>query len=249
MERLDTARLLLDTLMDGLMILIALRLMGRRARPWRVLLSALMGAAAALACGKSPLTRAQQALLWFPLAMLMMAAAGGGRPVRGALVLLAAAGLLGGMIQALQGAVGSLGAAYALGAMCVAAVIAGVVRAGRAGRDVRAVRVRCRFRGRQAAFDAMVDSGNCLRDYLTHRPVIVLPESWGEKKLGIDVRTLRPIFADTAGGRLMMGCFVPEETEIVLRGEGRAVRAAIAFSPGLGASGPALLPESLLREI
>ena len=50
----------------------------------------------------------------------------------------------------------------------------------------------------------MVDSGNCLRDYLTHRPVIVMPQARGYRLFGLENTPLRPIFADTAGGRQMM---------------------------------------------
>lgn len=58
----------------------------------------------------------------------------------------------------------------------------------------------------------MVDSGNCLRDYLTHRPVIVIPQARGNRLFGLEDTPLRPIFADTAGGRQMMFCLTPERT-------------------------------------
>ncbi len=56
----------------------------------------------------------------------------------------------------------------------------------------------------------MLDSGNTLRDYLTHLPVIVLPEEAGRRRMGLSGAALRPIFADTAGGRQMMGVLTPQ---------------------------------------
>lgn len=249
MKELET--FLLDTLADLLMLVLALRFAGRRIHPPRALLGALLGAGIAAAMRGFALTRMQTAGLWLPTAALMMAVAGGRsfcqRPVRGTLLLLAAAGLLGGVVQALYGATGSLGAAYTLGTGAVCAMAASTLRTRRSAKDVRSVRVSCRFRGRQIAFDAMVDSGNCLRDYLTHRPVIVLPEAWGRKRLCPEGEGLRPIFASTAGGRQMMWCFLPEETVVRVSGKRVAVEAAAALAPGLADT--ALFPAALLEGI
>lgn len=98
---------LLDALLDGVMVTLALRLGGAKAPVWRIVLAALLGAAAARLCAGLP--REGRALLWLPIAMGMMAAACGRaiRPFRAAGLLLGAAGLLGGTIQALSGATGS----------------------------------------------------------------------------------------------------------------------------------------------
>jgi len=95
-----------------------------------------------------------------------------------------------------------------------------------------------------AEFDAIIDSGNTLRDYLTHRSVIVLPDG-AREALGLCGVALRPIFADTAGGRQMMDCFMPEETLLIIGGKTICVRAAAAFSPGLREDAPALVPSAL----
>lgn len=92
----------------------------------------------------------------------------------------------------------------------------------------------------------MVDSGNTLRDYLTHRPVIVLAHASGRRRFALGTAPLRPIFADTAGGRRMMDCFVPEETIVEWAGGRQSVRAAVALSPYMREGAPALLPASLL---
>ncbi|MFR5786253.1 MAG: hypothetical protein ACLUHE_03325 [Christensenellales bacterium] len=85
------------------------------------------------------------------------------------------------------------------------------------------------------AFTAVVDSGNCLRDYLTHRPVIVMPQARGYRLFGLENTPLRPIFADTAGGRQMMLCLTPEANHPLTTDETeRAVEALLALSPGLG---------------
>lgn len=239
---------LLDMLLDGAMLLAAMRLLGRRARPMRLLLSALLGACAARAAAS--LDAGCAARLWLPVALGMMAVAGGRaalrRPLRSALVLLAAAGLLGGTVQALLGATGSLPAALLLGLAAFPVTAAAAMRARRAGGDVQRVRIRVRYRGREAAFDAMVDSGNCLRDYLTHRPVIVAPEKLGRARLGLEGEALRPIFADTAGGRQMMWCLLPEQTVICFGHHKKACEAMLALSPGLGGDAPALVPAALL---
>ena len=91
-------------------------------------------------------------------------------------------------------------------------------------------------------------SGNCLRDYLTHRPVIVMPQARGYRLFGLENTPLRPIFADTAGGRQMMLCLTPEATILDNGQTKRAVEALLALSPGLGGNAPALLPASLLED-
>lgn len=245
--------------MDALTLALALRLDGKRLSPARVGLGALAGtAAAALIRARLP-QRAWQTALLLPVAALMALAAGwrGRAALTGALLVMSAAGLLGGLVLALSGALGSLPAAYALAAgfalltaaRAARAAPASAVPASAAPADARGVRVRLliRYRGRQAVFAALLDSGNSLRDYLSHRPVIVLPEAAGRERLGLGDAALRPILAQTAGGRQMMWCFLPDEAFLLRRGVRRRLRAAVALSPGLPPSAPALLPGALCR--
>ena len=239
---------LLDGLLDGLMVALALRMGGMKAFGRRVVPAALFGAAAARLCAGLPI--GLRAALWLPIAMAMMRIAAGraARPFRSAGLLLAAAGLLGGTIQALSGAAGSKTVGLLLGAAIAPLLGAAAVRARRMHQSVTSVRVRMTCGGRTAEFSAMVDSGNCLRDYLTHRPVIVMPQARGNRLFGLENTPLRPIFADTAGGRRMMLCLTPTETILDNGQTKRAVEALLALSPGLGGNAPALLPASLLED-
>ncbi len=238
--------------MDAAMLGIAARLAGGHAKAGRLLLGALAGAGMAAFVRRLPISGAQSAALWLPVALAMQAIAQGRdalmHPVRHAFLLLCAAGLLGGTLTALHGATGSLTSAYALGGAMMTAMTASLLRARRAAAGVQRGQVLCRRRGRTARLEAMIDSGNTLRDYLTHRPVIVLPEETGRRMFGLENEALRPIFADTAGGRQMMAVFVPQETVLLFGGERRRVQAAVALCGGLGRSAPALVPASLLEE-
>lgn len=232
--------------MNALGIMLAVRLGGGRIAPVRVLLASAAGAAIAqMAQG---LSHMQTMLLWLPSAMLMMRIARGKRSrlIADALLFLCASGLVGGMVLALWGATGSLTLAYALAG--IAAVCIGMCAARKRQEIPQAahVRVLCRYRGREAAFDAMIDSGNTLRDYLTHLPVIVIPEETGKAALAMDGRRLRPIFAQTAGGRQRMCVFAPEQVELELEDTCHTVQAVIAFSPQMSGCVPALVPASLL---
>lgn len=235
-----------DTLANALCLCMALRMMDRRVRPVRVAAGAALGAG--LACASRGLGL-QGALLWLPVALLMArVACGRGRMLRGALLLLASEGLLGGTVLALRGATGSLAAAWGIGAAAVTVMALSACRAQRAAQDVTRARFLCTVRGRSASFEAIIDSGNGLRDYLTHRPVVVLPEAARDRlRLGGDA-PLRPILADTAGGRQMMGCLTPEHAEILVQGTRRPVRCVVALSPGLAPDAPALVPMALLHQ-
>jgi len=248
---LATALFLLDAALDAAILLIAARFEGRRLRPWRLFFGAMIGAGAAWMARSLALSRGQAAALWLPAAYLMALAAQGRRaaahPVRSVCLLLCAAGLLGGTLTALHGATGSLLPAYALGGILMTAMTASLLRARRAA-DVRRVGVSCRHRGKTAQFEAMIDSGNTLRDYLTHYPVIVMSKDVGIRLFGLEDEPLRPIFADTAGGRQMMDVFVPGETILFSGGKRRRVYAAVALSDALSRGAPALAPASLLDE-
>ena len=167
-------------------------------------------------------------------------------PVRYGALLLSAAGLLGGVVLALDGATGSLMTAYALGGVCTLWIAASSLKTRRAAQAVHRVRLVCLYRGENASFDAIIDSGNTLRDYLTRLPVIVMPEAAGRRRFHLGDVPLRPIFADTAGGRQMMGVLAPQEISVEADGRRRAVRAVLALSPGMREGTPALVPSSLM---
>lgn len=232
------------------MLLLAVRLSGWRIYPLRILLGALAGAAAALVVRQASLTGGQAALLWGPAAMLMMTIACGRRalvyPLRSAALLLSAAGLLGGMVLSLYGALQSYALAYGTGGVCTVFVAFMTMRARHMASSEMRLRVQCRYRGRLAKFEAMADSGNTLRDYLTHRAVIVMPEAMGRACFALEDAALRPIFADTAGGRQMMYCFTPEEICLHAQGNTHCVRAVVALSQAMNRHAPALVPASLL---
>ena len=240
---------LLDLAMDVLMLVVALRLGGRKIRPARVLCGALLGTLAAALVRRLSLTRAQSAALLLPIAAAMTLIAGGDRrpPLRGALITLSAAGLLGGLVLSLAGALGSLPAATALGIACALGAAAVASRGRRPLQGTCRAKLSLRYRERSADFEAMLDSGNGLRDYLTDRPVIVLPEATGRARLGLADAALRPIVASTAGGRQLMWCFLPQEATLFSGGERTPLRAAVALSQGLPDDAPALVPTSLLE--
>lgn len=223
---------------------------GERIGRFRLIAGALLGAALAQAAREMRLGRAQTALLSLIAAALMTAAAFGWKrnALRRVLLLLSSSGLLGGTILALAGATGSLSTAYALGGASALMLSSSLVRARRAAQDVRSAEVVCAYRGITVRFEAMIDSGNTLRDYLTHAPVIVMPEETGVRLFGVLPKALRPIFADTAGGRQKMALLMPDKTVITIRGRGRHVRAAVALSGAMTKGAPILVPASLVEE-
>ena len=155
--------------------------------------------------------------------------------------------LLDGTVLALCGATGSLAAAWGVGAAAFLCMALSMLRARRAARDVARTRFTCTVHGRTASFDAIIDSGNGLRDYLTHRPVVVLPETSARRALALgEDALLRPILADTAGGRQMMGCLTPERAALRAQGKWIPARCVLALSPGLSPDAPALVPMALL---
>ena len=240
---------LMDVLLDGAMLLLALRFAALPIRWKNVALASGFGAGAALAAKGLPAPA--QLALWIPVALGMMAIAGGHetmqKPLRSALLLLCAAGLMGGTVQALGGALRSKTAGLLLGTFAVFALAAAANRARRAGQTVPFLQIALRCGEREIHLNALVDSGNCLRDYLTQKPVIVVPEEGVRTRLGLEKKALRPIFADTAGGRQMMWCLAPDEIRIVEGKTERTVCAMLALSPGLRGNAPALFPASLLQ--
>ncbi len=238
--------------MNALSVAAAVRMGGGRIRPLRVLCAAGVGSCMAALARRFALEHLYRACFWLPAAAVMMAIACGRemprRPLRRAGLLLSAYGLLGGTVLALHGATGSLPIAYALGALGMTAAAVCSLRARRAALDIRRARVICRFQGRTASFDAMVDTGNTLRDYLTHLPVIVIAEERARSALAMEGVRMRPIFASTAGGRQRMDVFSPQEITLELQGRRFFVRAVAALAPGMGKDAPALVPASLLEE-
>ena len=128
----------------------------------------------------------------------------------------------------------------------MAVMTASLIRARQAALDIKCVQIACSYRGRAVRFEAIIDSGNTLRDYLTHYPVIVMPKSVGSRLFRLEGEALRPIFADTAGGRQMMDVFIPDETSLTAGGKSSRIDAAVAFSDALSKEAPALVPASLL---
>ena len=236
-----------ELVMDALTLAVALRLAGRRPRLPRILPGALLGTLCSMAVRRLGLTHGQSAALWLPIAAVMMLIAGGDRrkPIRGALLVMSAAGLLGGLVLALSSALGSLPMAYLLAIVCALGSAAYASRAGKSTVDKARVQIDCR--GRRGVFEALMDSGNGLRDYLTGRPVIVLPEEEGRRRLGLEGAALRPIVAKTAGGEQMMWCFLPERTVVIVNGRRKRAQAVVALSPGLTGEAPALVPIGLME--
>lgn len=231
--------------MNALMLTLAVRLGGWKIEPVRVLLGAAAGAA--IASAMRGLSCRQGYLLWLPTAMIMMRIAAphrlGKRMITDAARLFCAAGLVGGMVFALLGATGSLTSAYLLGGLAAAGIGLFAVRTERTPQRVRLI---CTYGEKRAVFDAMIDSGNTLKDYLTHLPVIVLPERTAAGVWNLDALPLRPIFAQTAGGRQRMAVLAPQSIELELDGVKRRVRAVVALSPQMSESVPALVPSSLI---
>ena len=244
--------LLVDVCQNTLALMMAQRVQHARILPLRVFFAAFLGAVLALAARFMQLSRAAAALLWLPGACLMALAAGGcgggkRRLFAGALALLACYGFLGGVVLALYGATGSLMLAHGMSGACAAAIFVSAVRTSREGKHTRRMQVECVLNGKTIAFDAIADSGNTLRDYLTSRPVIVVGPGVGERVVKSGA-PLRPIFADTAGGRQMMRLAMSERTLLAMEGRKMNVRAAIAVSSGLAKRAPALVPAELIEE-
>lgn len=227
--------------MNTIMLALALRLIGRKLRFGRMLGGALFGAGAAWA---ARISGSRNAALWLPVAAGMTLIAGCGHSAMqlacGSAVLFCAGGLLGGVVLAVHGASGSYAAAY--GVCAAAAVWLAAAVLGRKRRHGR-VEVECRIRGQTIRFDAMIDTGNTLRDYLTKRPVIVVPQERARRMA--EELPVRLIFADTAGGRQMMRLIVPDEIVLIDGGGRKTVFAALALAPALHARSPALVPAAL----
>ena len=109
--------------------------------------------------------------------------------------------------------------------------------------------IRVRLRGREAAFSALRDTGNCLRDPISGEPVLVgegsllrellpdlFPRAPDLRDPGAVLESLRPLAPGlrprlipyhTVGGGGMLLALRPEDVEI----DGRSERMLLAFSP------------------
>ncbi|MBR5226163.1 MAG: sigma-E processing peptidase SpoIIGA, partial [Clostridia bacterium] len=223
------AVLLLDLLHNALALMMALCMLNSRIRAGSIFFAAFSGAAAAFFASIAHFSRFGSMLLWLPVSVMMMRLAAGReeaiiRSFRRAAVLLACEGFLGGVVLALYGATGSLPAAHFISAAFTAAVFVGTMKEKEAALD-RRVRIICRFAGQSVSFDAVVDTGNTLRDYLTQRPVIVAGQKQLDAVRAIGIH-MRLIAADTAGGRRLMQMAMPEETIVETGGNRFRVEAA-----------------------
>lgn len=241
------ALFLADAGINALCLCMMLRLTGGSIRLKNVASGAVFGALMACALRGARVERTLQMAFWLPTALGMARLAAGRWSFRAAFVLFACAGLLGGTVYAVSSTVDSLWAGWLLGALAACLAAAHTLRAKRAACDVTRAIVTVTIHGCSTSFDGIIDSGNCLRDYLTHRPVVVLPEA-AKARFGLMGTAIRPIFADTAGGRLMMDCITAEQMQIRSGGQVRDVRASAAFSPGLAGGALALIPASLMEE-
>ncbi len=182
----------LNLLVDYLICLGAGRLCSLRLRRWRYLLSALFGAIYAslsvlpgFAFLSAPFWRLGSALV-----MGMLAFYGEASPLRCILTMLAVAALFGGTLYALtpagEGRLFSLRKLLSVFFLCY-----GLLKLFSHTRQrwdgQRKAQVRLVFQGREAAFPALVDSGNSLR----------CPDT-GESVLIVSPSALRPIFLDHA---------------------------------------------------
>ena len=223
--------LLMNLLMDTLCLTAAMRLSSLRARPGRVLLSALAGALLSMIALSLWGLRAS-AYAALPIAVLMALLAFGLRRAPGGSARLLIAGLLSaGMAQYMHRlGLGGWAAALACAPGVLYAVHLLLRWQSRAGERAD---VRLLFERGGVSLDGLVDSGNCLRDPVTELPVVVVPyqavraylRAHGQRQAADDV--LSPAWAVCArrprmarGGRGGGGIALPA----------RAARAAAAHA-------------------
>ena len=165
--------LLMNLLMDTLCLTAAMRLSSLRARPGRVLLSALAGALLSMIALSLWGLRAS-AYAALPIAVLMALLAFGLRRAPGGSARLLIAGLLSaGMAQYMHRlGLGGWAAALACAPGVLYAVHLLLRWQSRAGERAD---VRLLFERGGVSLDGLVDSGNCLRDPVTELPVVVVP--------------------------------------------------------------------------
>lgn len=181
----------LNLLADYLICLSAGRLCSLRLRRKRYWLAALFGAA--YAClSMVPGFSFLSAPIWklaAALVMGMLAFFGEERPLRCVLTMLAIAALFGGVLHALMPAAGGYGFFSLRTLLAVFFLCYGLLKLFSLSRErwdgKRKAQIRLVFQGREAAFSALVDSGNSLR----------CPDT-GERALIVSPPALLPIFRD-----------------------------------------------------
>lgn len=247
---------MIELMLCALSLALAVRLSGSRPRLGRILFGGIVGALLSETVRRMTQAQGLRALLGVPIAALCMALAdrqGMARhPARSLLSALAACGLLGGMMTAAAGATGSRRMGIAAGLAAAVPISASLLRTRGSVSSGPAV-LRITANGRTMRIPAIIDSGNTLRDYLTRRPVTVLAaEPWrarlGFPEEGEAVTGLRMLFADTAGGRQRMDCFIPDAAVLETQSGRQIIRIAAAFSAGLSENAPALVPGCAVGE-
>lgn len=243
--------LLMNLLMDTLCLTAAMRLSSLRARPGRVLLSALAGALLSMIALSLWGLRAS-AYAALPIAVLMALLAFGLRRAPGGSARLLIAGLLSaGMAQYMHRlGLGGWAAALACAPGVLYAVHLLLRWQSRAGERAD---VRLLFERGGVSLDGLVDSGNCLRDPVTELPVVVvpyqairayLPPGTRCEQLSTLPRGFRLICVRTASGKRLMMCFRPRGLYVRDGRVWRAADAVVAVSPSLHGR-RALLPPTL----
>ena len=175
---------LLNLAADYFILLATARLCPHRARRWRLLSAAALGALYAVASllPALPLLRAAPMKLLCGLAMAALAFGGQGKPLRTALVFLAVSAAFGGSVWAVCLLFGSaapnrlyapvslpmLAVSFSLSYLAISLVFRRV--GARAERQL--LHVEIVLDGRRAEFDALADTGNALCDPMTGAPVI-----------------------------------------------------------------------------
>ncbi len=175
---------LLNLAADYFLLLATARLCPHRARRWRLLLGAALGALYAVGTllPALPLLRTVPMKLLCGLGMVLCAFGGQGKLLRTSLVFLAVSAAFGGAVWAVSLLAGSppsggVYTAVSLPMLAVSfalsyAVISLVFRRIGARAERKLLHVEITLHGRRAVFDALADTGNALCDPMTGAPVI-----------------------------------------------------------------------------
>lgn len=227
----------------------------RRSITWRV---AAVSALDGVAC----LGAAFAGWIWLRLTLLALvlalspAAAYPGLPVRLRRRMSLQAGLAGlsltGCVRLIAGL--NLPAVLALGAACLLPLLSVCLPGTSAAAPCAGVEIT--FMGRRVSLNAMVDTGNLLRDPVTCLPVIVCSRQALHRFGPMDDAGLMPgmrlISVKTAAGSALMTLLRPDEVRLRLKSGWKPARALIGLAPegysGCQALVPACLTQSPLAE-
>lgn len=237
---------LLNISMNALALILASRLVRLRARPGRVILASVLGAAYAVVAWQSAaVLRAVYVLI--PVAALMAFLAFGTK-IFSAWV----ATLTGGFV--LSGIADFLMARQVHPALVVGICAVGTAVVCRLPQGARPGKM-CRLRVLGAEIPALIDSGNLLVDGVTGLPVIlvsyalvrhVLPENFDPVNLQTLPKGFRLIHVRTVSGSQYMMCFHPRKLAVNTQNDWQAVDAVVAISGNRQTH--ALLPQALFTE-